>query len=125
MKDRILKLIVSALPIKMIVAYVLAELKEYVKKTDNRIDDAVVDAIEKLFEAADISAKGVTLPKEFVNFFKSFDIKDILTSFVSFLEERALVTQNEFDDYLVKVFRAVLLEFGLIHGNSTSTIANN
>lgn len=122
MKDRILKIIVSALPIKMIVGYVLGEIEEYVRKTDNKIDDAVFDALKKLFEVADISATGVTLPKELTQFLKSFDFKDVLAGFIAFLEEKAATTENEFDDYLVKIFKSILTEFGLVREDGNKPV---
>jgi len=112
--NKVLKAVLSVLPLKMIAGFILAEIKEFVDKTDNKVDDAVYEAVEKLFNASDISMKGVKLPPELITFFKSFDFKEILKEFVSFLETKAEESPNEFDDYFVSIFKSIVQEFGLI-----------
>lgn len=112
--NKVMKAVLSVLPLKMIAGFILTEIGEYVKKTENKIDDAVFQAVEKLFDAADISTKGVVLPPELLNFFKSFDFKEIVGEFIAFLKEKAAKSENEFDDYFVSIFESIVKEFGLV-----------
>ncbi|MBU0847349.1 hypothetical protein KKH23_09225 [Patescibacteria group bacterium] len=108
--------ILKFIPISWVIGYLIDFLKSLAQKSETKIDDMAVQAIENLLKAADLSNGTVELPKWFDKFLKSFSIKDVIQGLILWLREQAKKTEYEFDDKLVDILVAILVEKEVITG---------
>lgn len=105
---------IGVLPVKFLLGLVLDLVESFTKKTENKVDDKIVEFLRAVINSVEFDSNGIQITKNNRHLFGDIKFQDAIKWLLDGLRKAAKSTKTEVDDTIVEAVEESLRHWNII-----------